>query len=595
MLSEQVKKRERYKLEQTRRVKEYLEMIFTPLEYVLRPILEEFMEIDRKKLFLNHVTVQDAPDYRTVIKLPMCFSEICQKLNTHAYTEIQAFEHDVQLIWQNCMDYNAKDTSFYKVANKLRNASVKLFANAQSKMDRLELVDGMWNEPIDDALFAYDANYTEVEPEAPSQCQHQGPVSDMDPEQARLQKLERKRIKEQKEKDRQKAIEARVQGRARARALRKENRLKGIIAENPASQKAQLRTLQKLRTRKPLSTAADQQPQKADAMTRDRGQRTIPEIMGIMPMPMKTNVGIQDKQMESNIPHGIDVKSDCTYTNTLLAVEHEQEHHNRDNEIRALNIMDHQADNTAIPFSKETTAQFADMMDVDQSLITDNSYTETKPLEFTTDTFIPTHSDGVLSDTISLDNFLDVEDFNNHSPTSSLLEPKQEEPIKTIPAKHQRSSSNTPRLTRSSGLQASIEELTKRRKISHEARTLFASYNGVSHLEKPVEVYKENRKKPAPVGWVYLDVQSNEKEDEGTQLEDEDEEHEQDQEESLSVSCTSSKPKKPSRNDVPIPNFQKGEIVWAKVNRYPSHPAKVCSQKDINYICAHIIFLNNSF
>jgi hypothetical protein len=98
---------------------------------------------------------------------------------------------------------------------------------------------------------------------------------------------------------------------------------------------------------------------------------------------------------------------------------------------------------------------------------------------------------------------------------------------------------------------------------------LYASYNGVSHLDRPVEVYKENRKRHAPIGWVYLD-------DEEADVEKEEEYDENDEDEQVE-----DKPKhaRQSRNGVPIPNFQRGEIVWARVDRYPSHPAKVKTKK----------------
>ncbi|KAF1801801.1 PHD-zinc-finger like domain-containing protein, partial [Mucor lusitanicus] len=162
MLSEQVQKRERLKLEQTKKQKAYLEMIFYPLEYVIRPVLNQFMEIDRKKLFLNHVTTDEAADYHKIIKQPMCFSEIYQKLANHAYATLDQFKNDVRLIWTNSMDYNTSDTSFYKVASKLQNASQKLFDSAQDKLSRYDMLqDGTLDEQIDDALFTYDASFEE--------------------------------------------------------------------------------------------------------------------------------------------------------------------------------------------------------------------------------------------------------------------------------------------------------------------------------------------------------------------------------------------------------------------------------------------------
>jgi hypothetical protein len=592
MLSEQVKKRERYKLEQTRRLKEYLDMIFFPVEHVIRPILKQFMEIDRKKLFLNHVTPQEAPDYHTVIQNPMCFSEIYQKLNSHTYTEMKQFEHDIQLIWQNCMDYNACDTSFYKVANKLKTASVKLFNTAKEKMERLELLDGMGDELIDDSLFEYDASYVEMEPEVVSQ-QQQEPVAEVDTEEERLQQMERERIREQKERDRRKAIEARVQGRARARALREQNRLKGIV-ENPAAQKAQLRTLKKLRIRKSPSASVEQPPQKTVSTKSDSVIAQEPALEEILTASnaditstseIPKHVALQGKQ-KNKYASLIDSQSTCTQMEAVSSVEKEPDYQNqRDKEIRALKIIEQPLEYTIAPASigieASTTIQSADMMGIDQFSLADNSFNQVQQEQQQPELATAQPDAGWMDiDQVSLasNSFNEVQQRaelvtthpKHNPPTASSLEPKQNALAKTIPSKRRlKSSTPVPRLTRSAGLQASIEELTKRPKISHEARALFASYNGVSHLDKPVEVYKENRKKHAPIGWVYVDDDEDDNEENAR-------DNEVEVEQALPTSSTLSKPKKPSRNDIPLPNFQKGEIVWAKVNRYPSHPAKVC-------------------
>jgi hypothetical protein len=159
----------------------------------------------------------------------------------------------------------------------------------------------------------------------------------------------------------------------------------------------------------------------------------------------------------------------------------------------------------------------------------------------------------------------ELEDTNMINTTNTNTPPTTTNDTTEIPSRKRKRST---RLTRSAGLKASIEELTKRPKISHEARTLFASYNGVSHLEKPVEVFKENRKKSAPVGWVYL-------EDEESTTAAEESAPELNQEE-----IKAQKKAKRERNNIPVPNFKRGEIVWAQVTGYPSHPAKFINLPD---------------
>ncbi|KAI7898243.1 uncharacterized protein BX663DRAFT_525696 [Cokeromyces recurvatus] len=182
---------------------------------------------------------------------------------------------------------------------------------------------------------------------------------------------------------------------------------------------------------------------------------------------------------------------------------------------------------------------------------------------------------------------------NDTIPTSSIGKKRRRKGKYTNYPAEERTSS---RITRSSGLQASLKELTQRLKRSHEASTLYSSYNGVSQLlvkRQPTEKYKENKKIHAPIGWVYIDeddnddknndisnpimenstttnsIESEEIDVVGVQREDNDDtEH------------RSKRFKRQGRNDIPVPNFRKGEIVWARVNGYPSHPAKFLNLSD---------------
>ncbi|KAI8356136.1 PHD-zinc-finger like domain-containing protein [Choanephora cucurbitarum] len=382
MLSEQVQKRERLKLERTRKQKAYLEMILFPLEHVARPLLEELIEKDRKRLFYHPVQAKDEPQYHTIIKKPMCFSIIEQKLNLHKYQCLSDFLADLQLIWENAMRYNPLGTSHHKVASKLKTASLKLFPLAEERMSRFELLEnGIWNQPMDDTIFDYE-------------------------------KLD--------DDDEEEEIES-----------------------------------------------SDDKPMEVEMIT---------------PSPEK----VYEQQQEGKEPEK-EIKAEQEVILNQLDIKSPSSNNRQKEEVNA--------------DSKKTKKR--------------------------------RHSGSI-----------------------------------TTPA---------PRLTRSAGLEASIQEFTKRAKISHEARTLFASYNGVSHLNRPTESYKENRKKPAPIGWVYL---------EDEEEEEEEEENDDHNSESSSVyhqqggEQKRTKPPKPKRNDMPIPNFNRGEIVWARVTGYPSHPAKFLNYSD---------------
>lgn len=579
MLSEQVQKRERLKLEQTKKQKAYLEMIFFPLEYVIRPILNQFMEIDRKKLFLNHVTIDEAADYHTIIQQPMCFSEIYQKLANHSYVTLDLFKKDIQLIWKNSMDYNTADTSFYKVASKLKNASQKLFDSAEEKMNRIGLLqDGMLQEPVDELIFSYDASFQEEQDDLSDLEQLSAEVK-VDTEAETQLRLERERLRAEKEEEHRRAIKARIEGRAKARALREENKRKGILPTvNPVEEKAKLRTLRKLRTRgnqtpMPNANATDTIDALPDAALIEKDKAPIQPIISDSKI---TDPNPEDTNMQLDHDSFISSNDDDTQ-NGLIETAIQQ----KPGEHTAEQVYDLKVEQPInLPATSNSLTNYVSVTNSSLSTTTanDNSVNSLPMEDFITDTDNKT---------------AEVEQ-------NTSIEGKEKNIRMSLKRRHS-SQRVTPRLTRSNGLKASIEELTKRPKISHEARALFASYNGVSHLDRPVEVYKENRKIHAPVGWVYLDDEEGEEEEEEEKEEGEggggesshdmdiDEEENKQLEQQAVIVSAASVPTGPSgstkkytrqgRNDIPIPQFNRGEIIWARVNGYPSHPAKV--SKDI--------------
>lgn len=46
------------------------------------------------------------PDYHDIIKIPMDFLTIKEKLKKHGYYKIEEFILDVQLVFSNCIKYN---------------------------------------------------------------------------------------------------------------------------------------------------------------------------------------------------------------------------------------------------------------------------------------------------------------------------------------------------------------------------------------------------------------------------------------------------------------------------------------------------------
>lgn len=66
-----------------------------------------------------------APDYYDVVKKPMDFGRIREKLNSLKYTTDDEFIADVMLVFQNCQQYNMQDTDEYEAGIKLSSYFMK--------------------------------------------------------------------------------------------------------------------------------------------------------------------------------------------------------------------------------------------------------------------------------------------------------------------------------------------------------------------------------------------------------------------------------------------------------------------------------------
>lgn len=61
----------------------------------------------------------------------MDFSTMKKQLEDQRYSNINEFEEDFNLIIENCMKYNAKDTIFYRAAVRLRDQGGALLRQAR--------------------------------------------------------------------------------------------------------------------------------------------------------------------------------------------------------------------------------------------------------------------------------------------------------------------------------------------------------------------------------------------------------------------------------------------------------------------------------
>ncbi|KAL8902434.1 MAG: hypothetical protein Q9207_004727, partial [Kuettlingeria erythrocarpa] len=64
--------------------------------------------------FLQRVNKRDAPDYYNVVKTPMDLGTMTKKIKNFQYRSKQEFVTDLNLIWSNCLNYNANPEHFLR-------------------------------------------------------------------------------------------------------------------------------------------------------------------------------------------------------------------------------------------------------------------------------------------------------------------------------------------------------------------------------------------------------------------------------------------------------------------------------------------------
>lgn len=92
--------------EEVKRLEEQEEGTLRELRLFLRDVTNRLSQDKRFKAFTKPVDLEEVPDYAEVIKKPMDLSTVLTKIDLHQYVTVKEFIHDVDLIWQNALEYN---------------------------------------------------------------------------------------------------------------------------------------------------------------------------------------------------------------------------------------------------------------------------------------------------------------------------------------------------------------------------------------------------------------------------------------------------------------------------------------------------------
>jgi NuA3 HAT complex component NTO1 len=175
MLVELSHKREKEKSRQARALQDFIEdvlfphdsklrlafqkitrQVFGPLSNANHISLSKFcFSLDRQQAFAQPVSLKDVPDYLDIIKTPICWQDIDEKLDAHAYVDLAEFQvsalrgsdtvgkhlltldliqRHVFLVLENAMLYNPSDHLYHRLAVKIKKAASVIFTELYTQL-----------------------------------------------------------------------------------------------------------------------------------------------------------------------------------------------------------------------------------------------------------------------------------------------------------------------------------------------------------------------------------------------------------------------------------------------------------------------------
>jgi bromodomain and PHD finger-containing protein 1 len=140
-----VRKREKLKKELFKVKELWMEVRLQPFVCFLRQLLDLIQSRDTGDIFSEPVDLSEVPDYTDVVTQPMDLSTMRTKLENFQYSNLDTFEKDFNLMINNCMAYNSRDTIFYRAAIKMRDQGGALIRQARRDLEanRFDLTTGL--------------------------------------------------------------------------------------------------------------------------------------------------------------------------------------------------------------------------------------------------------------------------------------------------------------------------------------------------------------------------------------------------------------------------------------------------------------------
>ncbi|KZP01472.1 hypothetical protein CALVIDRAFT_491979 [Calocera viscosa TUFC12733] len=142
IMAEYVVRRERKKMDRIEELQATIGSILFPFENTLHDALDQIAAVDKMKHFHEPVDRAEVPDYYDVVKNPMDWTQMKEKIQKHEYMNIEEFQNDVNLVFDNAMLYNAPNSTYYKGAVKCKLACEPILAELKAVEEGDVTIDG---------------------------------------------------------------------------------------------------------------------------------------------------------------------------------------------------------------------------------------------------------------------------------------------------------------------------------------------------------------------------------------------------------------------------------------------------------------------
>ncbi|KAJ7578268.1 hypothetical protein C8J56DRAFT_969556 [Mycena floridula] len=112
---------------------------YDSLENLLHDLRTISLDNHDAEAFLKPVSKADAPDYYDVIQTPMDLQTMLKKVKQKTYKSKKEFKDDLDLIWSNCVTYNAVETHpLRQCVKRLKVKADKLLTHITDRKDRTD-------------------------------------------------------------------------------------------------------------------------------------------------------------------------------------------------------------------------------------------------------------------------------------------------------------------------------------------------------------------------------------------------------------------------------------------------------------------------